>query len=283
MSGPAGPRSPSLTSMVARGLPSVWLVAGVAGWTSALAAQPRGGTAALPSIEEKTAGMDRMQGFFDLYWDDDAGQLFMEIDRFDTEVLHVEGISAGLGSNDLGLDRARLNGSRIVEFEQVGRKILMVQPNYRFRALSDNPAEVRAVKDAFARSVLWGFTAAAETDGRVLVDMTDFLLRDPGLGPRLRPGTYRLDPRRSTVFMAETGAFPENTDLDAELTFVRQPGGGGGGGPGGFGGSSFEGVGSVAASGAAASMRYHHSFVQLPDGDYTPLVGQVLSVTWNPP
>jgi hypothetical protein len=234
--------------------------------------QARAGAAAdpLPSIEEKTAGMQRIDGFFPLFWDDDAGQLWMEISRFDTEVLHLNGLGAGLGSNDIGLDRGQMGGSRIVEFERVGRKVLMVQPNYRYRASSDNPAEVKAVTDAFARSVLWGFTAAAETDGRVLVDMTNFLIRDTNrIAPRLRPGTYRLDAGRSSIYMPMTQGFPQNTEMEVELTFVQQPGGGGGGG--GFGGGgAFEGVSSVAAAGEAASVRVHHGLVELPDDTYTP-------------
>ncbi len=223
---------------------------------------------ALPSIADKTDGMERMDGFFPLYWDADAGQLWMEINRFDTELLHLNGIGAGLGSNDIGLDRGQGNGSRIVTFERAGRKILMVQPNYRFRAHSANQAEVQAVEDAFARSVLWGFTAAAESEGSVLVDLTDFLLRDPAnIAGRLRPGTYRLDTGRSSIYMPMTMNFPENTEMEVELTFVRQAGGGGGGFGGG--GGAFEGVGSVAASGEAASIRTHHSFVQLPDDNYT--------------
>ena len=225
---------------------------------------------ALPSIADKTEGMQRMDGFFPLYWDADAGQLWMEIDKFDTELLHLNGLGAGLGSNDIGLDRGQGNGSRIVTFERVGRKILMVQPNYRFRANSDNLAERQAVEDAFARSVLWGFTAAAESNGNVLVDLTGFLIRDAtGIAGRLRPGSYRLDQSRSTIYMPMTMNFPLNTEMEVELTFVRQPGGGGGGGFGG-GGGAFEGVGSVAATSEAASLRAHHSFVQLPDDNYTP-------------
>ncbi|MCH7683219.1 MAG: zinc-dependent metalloprotease [Gemmatimonadetes bacterium] len=218
--------------------------------------------------------MQKIDGFFPLYWDDDAGQLWMEISRLDTEVLHLNGLAAGLGSNDIGLDRGQLSGSRIVEFERVGRKILMVQPNYRFRATSDNPAEVKAVTDAFARSVLWGFTAAAESDGRVLVDLTDFLIRDTNnITRRLRPGSYRLDNGRSSIYMAMTMGFPKNTEMEVELTFTRQPGDGGPGGGGfggGGGGGAFEGVGSVAATSEAVSLRVHHSFVELPDDNYTP-------------
>jgi hypothetical protein len=232
-------------------------------------AQGSGATAALPSIADKTAGMERMDGLLPLYWDADLGQLWMEIPRLDEELIHYVGYGAGLGSNDLGLDRGALRGSRMVKFERVGRKVMMVQPNYGFRASSDNPDEVRAVRDAFARSILWGFTAAAETGERVLVDMTGFLVRDAiDAGGQMRPGTYRLDESRSSVFMEYTGAYPRNTELEVELTFVQQPGGGGGGFGGGGGG--FEGVGQVAATSEAASIRLHHSFVAAPDDDYEP-------------
>jgi hypothetical protein len=233
-------------------------------------AQRNGGTEGpLPSIEEKTAGLERMDGMLPLYWDSDQGQLWMEIPQLDVEMIHFVGYGAGLGSNDLGLDRGALRGSRIVKFERVGRKIMMVQPNYRFRASSPNPDEVRAVRDAFARSVLWGFTAEAETNARVLVDMTGFLLRDPiNAAGRMSPGQYRLDNSRSSIYKEFTNAFPTNTELEVELTFVQQAGGGGG--RGGFGGGGFEGVNRVAASGEAATIRLHHSFVELPDDDYEP-------------
>jgi hypothetical protein len=222
-------------------------------------------TANLPSIAEKTEGMESIDGFLPLYWDEDRGQLWMEIPELDLEMIHFSGFGAGLGSNDLGLDRGALRGgTQIVKFERVGRRVMMVQPNYRFRALTDNPAEARAVTDAFARSILWGSPAAAAPDGRVLVDLTGFLVRDAvNAGQSMRPGTYRLDQSRSSIYMEMTDAFPTNTELEVELTFTRQPGGGGGGG-----GGALEGVGSVAASGEAATIRLHHSFVALPDDGY---------------
>ena len=221
----------------------------------------------LPSIEKRTARMKKLDGFLPLYWHESKGELWMEISRFDTEILYLTGLGAGLGSNDIGLDRGRISGSRVVKFERVGRKVLMVQPNYRFRATSDNAAEVRAVRDAFARSVLWGFAAAAETDGRVLVDLTGFLMRDAsGYGERLGPGSYRLDATRSSVYRKSTENFPKNTELEVELTFVRQAGDGGSRGGRGY----FEGVGSVAATSSAATLREHHSFVELPSGGYVP-------------
>ncbi len=222
------------------------------------------------AIDDFTANMKKLDGFFPLYWDSGSGRLYMEIPRLNTEVLHVAGLGAGLGSNDIGLDRGGLQGSQIVEFERVGPKVMMVEPNYDYRASSTNPSEVRAVRDAFARSILWGFTVAAEGPaGRVLVDLSDYLMHDAtNIAPRLSPGSYRLDATRSSIYMPMTQNFPQNTETEVELTFVAQPGAGGG--RGGRGGGFFEGVGSVAASSEAASLRVHHSFVQLPDSNYTP-------------
>jgi hypothetical protein len=236
----------------------------------------RRGGEAIGSIADRTAGMKKIDGFYPLYWDEAGGRLWLEIPKLEVEVLHSTGFGTGLGSNDIGIDRGALTGSRIVKFERVGPRVLMVQPNYRFRGTSSNAAEVRDVNEAFARSVLWSFQVAAASDGRVLVDFTEFLVRDANdLAGRLRPGSYRFDAGRSTVHLPMTMAFPKNTEMEAELTFVRQPGpagagGGFGGGRGGGGGTFLEGVGSVAPTADAASIRVHHSIVELPDSAYKP-------------
>lgn len=230
------------------------------------------------SIEARTAGMQKLDGFVPLYWDEAEGRLYLEIARFGEEILHSNGFASGLGSNDIGMDRGALAGSRIVVFERVGPKVLMVQPNYEFRAGSTNPDELRAVRDAFARSVLWGFAVAAESEGRVLVDATEWLVRDNlNLAPRLRPGSYKLDEKRSSLYRAGTFNFPKNTEIEVELSYVLQqpsgpPQGGAAPGPGAdfAGGRFLEGVGDVAASAEAASLRVHHSFVELPDAGYRP-------------
>ena len=223
---------------------------------------------ATPSIDDKTKGLQKLDGFVPLYWDSRSGTLWLEIGRFDTELLYVTALSAGLGSNDIGLDRGQLGGEHVVSFRRVGPKVLMVAPNYAFRAISDNADERRAVREGFASSVLWGFTVGAETDGRVLVDATDFLLRDVhGVTQRLRPATYRLDARRSAVNMDRTKAFPKNSEIDVLLTFTSDGGDearAGGGLPGGR-------ITDVTPSPQAATVQQHHSFLELPGPGYEPL------------
>jgi len=120
-------------------------------------ASPAAAQQALPTIAAKTQGMTRIDGFLPLYWDQGAGKLWLEIDKLGQEMLYVVSLPNGIGSNDIGLDRGQIGGERIVRFDRVGPRVLMIQPNYEFRASSDNPAEVRAVEQSFAQSVLWGF------------------------------------------------------------------------------------------------------------------------------
>lgn len=226
-----------------------------------------------PSIAAHTKSFRKIDGFYPMYWDEHGGRLFVEIPKLDTEVLHATSMATGLGSNDIGIDRGQTTGSRIIKFERAGPRILMVQPNYRFRAITQDPREAQAVRDAFARSVLWSFPIAATSDGRYLVDWTELLVRDDDeIAGRLRPGSYRFEAGRSSVHAPALQGFPRNTEMEAELTFVREPAGSGAPGSGapGGGGRSFEGVGSVAATAEAASMRVHHSIVELPEPGYQP-------------
>ncbi len=112
-----------------------------------------------PSLRERQ-DCEKFDGFFPLYWDEHTGKMWLEIDRFNQEFLYVTALSAGVGSNDLGLDRGKMNEPLVVQFERSGPRILLIQSNYRFRASSDDPAERRSVRDSFARSTLWGFDVA---------------------------------------------------------------------------------------------------------------------------
>jgi hypothetical protein len=216
----------------------------------------------LPTISEKTQGFEAHEGYFTYYWDQENGKVWLEVDKFDTEFLYVNSLAAGVGSNDIGLDRNQLGDNRVVYFERRGPKVLLIQPNYDYRAVTENARERASVRDAFAKSVLWGFKIEAEEAGRVLVDATGFLLRDAhGVTDRLRrsnEGSYSVDDSRSAVYLKGTMNFPENTEFEATLTFV-------GSNPG-------REVRSVTPSPQAITVRQHHSFVKLPDDGYTPRV-----------
>jgi hypothetical protein len=212
------------------------------------------------TIEEKTQGMEARPGLFPLYWDGQAGRLWLEVGSVGEELLYVVSLPAGVGSNDVGLDRNQLGSTRVVRFERVGPKLLLVEPNYAFRAGTDNAAERRAVEEAFARSVLFGFEIAAESEGRVLVDATSFALRDAhGVVEALSSagqGSYRLEESRSAVHLESTKAFPRNTEIEVTLTFVgEEPG---------------EWVRDVVPTPGAITVRERHSLVRLPEPGFEP-------------
>jgi hypothetical protein len=225
---------------------------------------------ATPSIAEKTKDATKLAGYFNLYWDAKAGKLWLEIDKWNAEFLYQTSLPAGVGSNDIGLDRGQMGATHVVRFERTGPKILLIQSNLDYRAVTSDPDERAAVRQSFAESALWGFTAAAEDgarDGssdnaRVLVDATEFFLRDthhvPEVLARTKQGSYKLDDKRCAFYLARTKNFPLNTEVEATLTFAGEH-------PGQW-------VKDVTPSPDSITVREHHSFVQLPPPGYKPRV-----------
>lgn len=218
----------------------------------------------LPSIAEKTRGMVKLDGYLPIYKDDQNGKIYIEINKLDQELLYVMSLPSGLGSNDIGLDRGLLGGGRIVKFSKIGKKVLMTEPNYSYRANSPSAKERERVELAFAKSTLWGFTAEAETENAVLVDATEFLTRDAMQAAnrirRMQQGNYTLDRNRSALYFPACKNFPLNTELEATITLVNADG---------FAGNYVQ---PVVPSTEAITLRMHHSFVQLPDNNYKPRV-----------
>lgn len=211
-------------------------------------------------IEQKTLGLKKFQGYFNFYWDEKTGHILLEVDKINTEFLYVNSLPAGIGSNDLGLDRGQIGGSRIVKFIRSGPKVLLVQPNYDFRAISNNPDELRSVEEAFAQSVIWGFKAEATKGDTALIDLTSFLLRDSHhLVQRLSAsgqGDYGTDETRSAVYLPNTKSFPENSEFEAIITLTGRAKG--------------KEIMSVTPDPDAVTVRMHQSFIKLPDNQYKP-------------
>ena len=222
--------------------------------------QPTGVLKSLPTVDAKTAGMEKLPGYFPLYWDAHAGRMWLEIGLWDTEFLYIESLPAGIGSNDIGLDRGQVGAARVVKFERSGPKVLLLEPNYRFRATSESPDERESVREAFAESALWGFKVEAEEGSRVLVDATDFFLHDAhhvgGTLKDTKQGDYRLDASRSAFYLPRIKNFPQNTEVESTLTFVGENAG--------------RWVEAVVPSPDAITVREHFSFVKLPGPGYKP-------------
>ncbi len=204
----------------------------------------------------------RFDGFLPLQWDEANGKLLLEIPRFDEELIWQVSLAAGVGSNPIGLDRSQLGATHLIRFERVGPRVLMVEPNYAYRAISNDPAERRAVEQSFAASILAGFKVESTTpSGGVVVDATEFFLSDAhGVARRLRDaqqGNYSLDRNRSAIYLPRTKAFPKNTEVEATLTFSTNDR------PGAL-------IRGVTPTPDIVTVRQHHSFVQLPEPGFVP-------------
>jgi hypothetical protein len=202
----------------------------------------------------------KYEGYFTFYYDESKDKLFLEVEKLDQEFLYVHSLSEGIGSNDIGLDRGQLGGERVVKFIKAGNKLLLVQPNLDYRAITNNIEEKKSVKEAFAKSILHGFKIEKTENGKYLVDATSFFMRDAhGVKERLSAGgqgNYSLDKSKSAFNLERTKAFPKNVEFDLMLTFKGTP-------------KSYT-IASVTPTSSLVTVNQHHSFVELPDNKYKP-------------
>lgn len=198
--------------------------------------------------------------FFKINYDDKTGTTTLEVRHLDREFIYMTSLAEGMGSNDLGLDRGKIGSTRVVKFVKHGNKLLLKQPNLKYRAISDNAAERNAVEEAFASSILWGFEIKSQTGSEYTIDITKFLMQDANrianYLKKRKEGSYKLDKSRSVINGAEVHSFPKNTEFESILTFVGQPTG--------------KYVGTVTPSADAITIAQHQSFIALPDDGYTP-------------
>ena len=202
----------------------------------------------------------RYEGYFTFYYDEGNDKIFLEIENLDKEFLYVNALSEGIGSNDIGLDRGQLGNTRLVKFIKAGNKLLLIQPNQYYRAITNNIEEKKSVEQAFAKSILRGFRIKEVKNGKYLVDATSFFIRDAhGVMGRLsakKQGKYTLDRSRSAINLERTRAFPENVEFDVMITFKGVPKG--------------YDISSVVPTSTSVTVNQHHSFIELPDNNYTP-------------
>lgn len=238
------------------------IVFGLSASAVAVAAAPEK-PAATAEVATATRGMVHAAGFFDVWRDDAKGRVLLGVRRFDEPFLMMSSLPWALGSNDVGLDRGQSSDSHLVEFRRVGARVLLVEDNTKFRAVSNNADEALSVRQAFAESVLWAGDIVAERKGAdavAVVDASPLLLSDRhGIAARLdqtKQGRYEIDDKRSAVSLADAKSFPDNTELEAMLT-LRGPGEG-----------TF--VRDVAMDAQSVTVRQHLSFVRLPAPGYAP-------------
>ena len=220
-------------------------------------------TSQATGISAKTTGMERRDGFIPIYLDNKQGKILLEIPRDSLRTLMFMTLATGLGSNPIGLDRGANGPENIARFDRNGDRVLVVFENWNYRTSLNNPAHARTIAEAFPPSTVASLPLVAEEGGRLLVDATDFFLRDwTDVGATLaaqNEGAYSVAKDRSSIYRPYTKSFPENTEVDVSLTFSAS------GRPGNT-------VSSIVPNGQAFTLRQHVSILPLPDDSYKPRV-----------
>ncbi|RLV60912.1 DUF5117 domain-containing protein [Parashewanella curva] len=199
---------------------------------------------------------DSSQTFYQLKFDDDSGDLLLNVEKLNQPFLLVTSLVQGVGSNDIGLDRGQLGTTRLVQFERYGRDLVLKQLNTKYRADSDNPAEQQAVKDAFADSILWRGKIVDGKQPKVAIN--DLVVNDlHGVAARLKntgQGSYQLAKGLSLVEPKSIKIFPKNADVDVLLTFTSNK-------PGNY-------AWQVTPDAKKLTLKMRYSMVALPEAGY---------------
>jgi hypothetical protein len=237
----------------------IWLFA-VAGLIACKASQQPSNvvTSNTPGMNNGT-DLKEFNGFITMHWNKNTGRILLKVAHLDQEFLYINSLRTGLGSNDIGLDRGQIGRERIVKFVKNGPKLMLIQPNYGYRAESDNPAEAGAVREAFAFSVLWGFEIQEYGPDGYVIDATDFFLQDVQQVSKAistaRQGNYSLDLQKSAIYEEGLKNFPDNTEIETMLTFMGNPEG--------------NYIRQVSPTPELVTLIQHHSLVRLPDEGYS--------------
>lgn len=224
-------------------------------------AQPAAAAAPAATVAQRTAGLERHDGYVPFYLDAVRNRILIEAPKLNEDMLYFVQVAKGIGNVDLGVDRGAGGVSKVVYLERQGNRALLVERNLRFRAPAGNAALQEGMEQSFASSVLASLPIEADENGRLLLDATAFILRDAtdleGLLRRRNQGAYRLDLGRSGIYAPRTKGNPDNTEFETTLTYAAD--------------TAAPLVSRATPDGRALTIRIHQSFVRPPTG-YRPRV-----------
>ena len=217
-----------------------------------------------PHASEAVQGLEYNPGFFDVYAGENKVLAVLpapDEDGLALSMIYATGLTAGLGSNPIGLDRGAFDSGIILHFRKIGNRVIAEQENTRYRATADRPLEKKAVRQSFARSFLWsGSIIEVTEEGGLLIDLSSFLTRDhfgvvKSISDHPSGGSYALVANRSFPDVDAALAFPDNVELDAFLTpSSNSPG---------------SETRATSADARDLTLIQHHSFIRLPKPGYT--------------
>jgi hypothetical protein len=211
------------------------------------------------SISERVRDLERQEGLIPFYWDARRGQLLLEVTAGLGDFLYGAGLAGGAGLLEVSLDRGQLGPLGVCRFERVGPRVLLRQKQTVHRSGVADAERTRVVDESFPSSVLASLPVVAEEGRQTLVDATTFLLADWEIASTLKEahlGDWKQDLARSAVVLDRTGAFPKNTEIEAEVTLTSE--------------NPPRGIAAVLPDRHTMTLRVHHTFLKLPEAGFSP-------------
>jgi hypothetical protein len=212
----------------------------------------------IPDIQAFMQGKTLVEGFHDLLIDSESGKTYLILEDQGSQFIFQTSLARGIGSNDIGLDRGELGATKLVSFHHAGEKVLMMQHNTRYRAISDNNSERQAIQEAFASSVIWGFKVVARSGDQLVIDYTEYLISDSyNIAATLKEqkqGDFKVDATRSAPYLPMTKNFVDNTELESIVTLVGKEAG--------------DELKTVTPDETAITVHIHHSMIRLPKAGF---------------
>jgi hypothetical protein len=203
--------------------------------------------------------------FLTSYSNPDQGTVFLEIPEVGKDLLYQSFLTSGFGSRYLvaqgsvdALDRGRYGQNGIVAFRRYGQKVLLINRNTNYYTSSSILDSSNDAALSYPNSVIGYFDVKAVENGNVLVDATNFFLRDginiPAILKDAGQGSYSVDANRSAIDASHIHTTEDSVGVDALLTFATND-------PA----PDRDILGRVAADRSAVLVRERNMFIKLPD------------------
>jgi len=185
------------------------------------------------TIDETVKDYEKLEGIFTIYRKKESGRdtIYMEIPEEKLNRLLMMEVTASTGTPDRLPAGSPINDI-VFKFVQMDERIMIVVPNYRFRASERQPIS-RAVKRSFPDAYLEAFKIEAKQPDRksILINVSDLFRGDiaqisqefaggsgiPGI--TTGGGAYAMD--RDKTYVDTIRVFPENLVVTSQYHFMR--------------------------------------------------------------
>ncbi len=210
---------------------------------------PGGESSRFRDFGETTRGAEKIDGLFTLYKKEPHLYASIRPDQFNQPLLAPTMIARGMAQAGMPVG----DDDMVIVFNRVGDKVQLVRRNIHYTAPSGTPLD-KSVKQNYVDSILMSLPIVSIDNahgGGSVIDLAEIFLTDFA-----QLGLGSIDRSRSSI--SRVKGFPNNIELEAELTFS--------------GGSRYPFLMAMGGDGVAdhrgITVVVHYSLMKTPDSGY---------------